>query len=199
MSRYETCNGLTNRFQIAEQRFFPRCFKSKQPLTFKVFMFPHHPHFVNNSQLGYHWCLQFDDVQVTELRLVCEDTLSFDLLCHAFESTRMIGYARDALHYALVAEKQCPHSFWEFCFSDTYNMQSLFALDQYDIVTLVLLILEELLASGFTLPTVCYDLTAARAVGTDMTPATERLLKFADFVPFDFELSPMLVPPDERA
>lgn len=139
-----------------------------------------HPCFRNNTELGYHWLHAFEDVQVNSVYLFCEDTMYFDFVSLMFHNESIVSYARDALHYALVAEKH-DGAFWDFLLSDTYNMEPLFGLDQVDMVVLVLLILEELNHAGFNFPTVCYDLSAARWSQQPKTGATHQFLKLADF------------------
>lgn len=156
-------------------------------------------HFKNDIQLGMYWARRLCNYPLitSEIRLICEDTLSFDLLCLFFENDRFRCYARDALHFALVAEYR-EGCFWEFLISDTFNMQSLFGLDQVDLIMSCMLILESLNHQGVYLPRLCYELTAARCVNAHMTPQTERFLRYADFVTVDFELTQMLGAPDDN-
>ncbi len=140
-----------------------------------------YPCFRNNTELGYYWMHEFaEDGQDVTVHLFCEDTLYFDFVSLMFHNDSIVSYARDALHYALVAHKH-DNSFWDFLFADTYNMEPLFGLDQVDIVVLVLLILECLNHQGFNFPTVCYDLTVARWSQQNKTGAMHQFLKTADF------------------
>jgi hypothetical protein len=155
-----------------------------------------HVHFSNEIQLGNFWKSAFvHELQNYDVRLMCEDTFTFDLLCLAFETSSITSYARDALHYALVAEYR-DNAFWVFLLNDTFNMESLFALDQADIVTLVLLMLESLNGHGFRLPRICYDLSAARCCLAQMTEGTKRLLALSWFEPIDY-ISQLLSEPGE--
>lgn len=146
--------------------------------------------FRNDMHLGLYWTRQLKscDLLTTDVRLVCEDSLSFELLCLSFDRSTLHDYARDALHFALVSFYR-HQLFWEFLISDTYNMQSLFCVDQVDLLMTCFLILESLNHHDIALPRVCYDLTAARCVEEPMTAATERFLRYADFVPIDFQVS----------
>jgi hypothetical protein len=140
-----------------------------------------HPCFRNNTELGYYWIHEFgEEGLVDTVHLFCEDTLYFEFVSLMFHNENIVSYARDALHYALVAHKH-DDVFWDFLFADTYNMEPLFGLDQVDIVVLVLLILERLNHEGFNFPTVCYDLSAARWSQQNKTGAMHQFLKTADF------------------
>lgn len=154
--------------------------------------------FRTDLELGLFWQKTFPKEECirSEVRLVCEDTLNFTLLCLSFENERLRAYARDALHFALVAEYR-DRGFWDFLLNDTFNMQDLFGLDQSDLVILSMLMLESMNNQGIYLPRICYELSKARCGEVKMTTSTERFLRFADFLPFDFELSPLLSPPDE--
>jgi hypothetical protein len=120
------------------------------------------------------------------------------MMCLSFEHSRLHAYARDALHFALVAEYR-DHAFWEFLLNDTFNLQDLFGVDQADLVMMVILILEWLNHRGIYLPRTCYEPPAvmAKFEEVNMSKATERFLRLADFVPFGFALSPLLSDPDE--
>lgn len=140
-----------------------------------------HPTFRNNTELGYFWIHEFqDDVQEKTMHLYCEDTLYFEFALLMFRNERIVSYARDALHYALVAHQHYG-GFWDFLFSDTHDMEPLFGLDQIDMVVMVLLILETLNHEGFNFPTVCYDLSAARWSQERKTEATRKFLQLASF------------------
>jgi hypothetical protein len=149
--------------------------------------------FTSTLQFARHWASSFyTDVQKTLVKFnTTQNSLSFELLELTDDAAPLACYARDALHYACIAEykEQC---FWEFLLNDTYNLESLFSLTQVDIVTIVLLILERINHYGFSFPTVCYDLEAARMSCAAMTPATVEMLKHADFVDFDFQLAELL-------
>lgn len=140
-----------------------------------------HPCFRNSTELGYFWLHEFEhDLEMNTMHLVCEDTLYFDFVTCMFDNESIVSYARDALHYALIAHKQ-DSAFWDFLFSDTYNMEPIFGLDQVDMVVLVLLILEQLNHQGFNFPTVCYDLSAARWSQQNKTGAMRQFLRMAHF------------------
>lgn len=156
-------------------------------------------HFRTDVELGLYWQHMFhkEECMQAEVHLVCEDTLHFTLLCLSFENDKLHAYARDALHFALVAEFR-DHAFWDFLLNDTFNMQHLFGLDQSDLIIMVMLILEFLNNQGIYLPKICYELAGARCGEVQMTEVTARFFRFADFAPFDFELSPLLSPPDDN-
>lgn len=158
-------------------------------MSFFIFM-----HFKTTLQLAQYWKFAFyENIQIDNVRLVCQDSLSFELICLSVDTSRLTSYARDALHYALVAHYR-DQAFWEFLFNDTYNLQSLFMLDQVDIVSTILLLLEDINAYGFNFPSICYDLSAARCSIGVMTPQTEHFLSTANFEKYDFDLAPLLLP-----
>ena len=146
--------------------------------------------FRSDAHLGMYWMRKFKscDLMTTDVRLMCEDSLSFELLCLSFDRSTIHDYARDALHFALASYHR-HQLFWEFLISDTYNMQTLFCVDQVDLIMTCFLMLESLNHHDIGLPLICYDLTAARCVEMPMTPPTERFLRYADFVPIDFQLT----------
>lgn len=158
--------------------------------------------FRGDEELGLFWRESFSDDTLIQgdVRLVCEESFPFTLLCLNFEQSRLRTYARDALHFALLAEYR-DHTFWDFLLNDTFNMQDLFGIDQADLVMMVILILEWLNHRGIYLPRTCYDPSVARSKiaceEVKVSKATERFLRFVDFVPFDFALSALLSLPVE--
>lgn len=140
------------------------------------------PQFQHNYQLGQAWNSYFNHERHESVYLHTQDTLAFNLLCLTVNSGHIAPYARDALHYALVAEYR-DRDFWSFLLHDTYNMEHLFNLDQHDIVIVCLLIIEQLNHAGFHLPSTCFDLCAARCSQAPVTDATGSFLACTNFLP----------------
>lgn len=149
-------------------------------------------HFRGDLELGLFWNGVFptSDCVDDEMRLVCDNTLEFTLMSLLFENSRLREYARDALHFALIAEYR-DHSFWSFLLSDTYNLEDLFGFDQLDLVITVMLLIEWLSQQGIYLPRTCYEPSTAMKDDMEVTSdSTRRFLRSCHFVPFGFALSP---------
>lgn len=146
----------------------------------------------SDAELMRRWKYKFtQNIETQLVKLKCMETMSFELLVLSFESSRLTWYARDILHFALVAEMK-QKRFWSNLLENTYEMETLCAIDQADMITTCLLLLEKMNWNDVHLPKTCFELENVELEDNYVTEATQTVLANASFVAFDVALDEML-------